>query len=162
MIKQLVNLVMPKQLGAIGTIAALSALSTGVKVFGSKRREDEINEAQQKKEASDRIIRAEQAGRIRRRQIKQGQIANSQIEAAALAGGSPGSSGQTNATSAVQSNVATNISDLNTGLATGNINASLNANISNAGKKTDFEIFNDIASPALNIGLGNQISKAFS
>jgi len=160
MIKQLVQLVMPKQLGIVGT--ALAVGSTALKLIGSRKREDEINEAQQRKEASDRIVRREQAGRIRRSQVKQGQQAIAQAEASKVAGGGGPSSGASNAVAQVQGNVATNLGNLNTDLATGDLNASLNANIQNAGRKGDFEIFNDIINPGLQLGLSNEISKAFT
>lgn len=158
MISKLVQLVMPKQLGIV---TALAVGSTAAKIFGSKRREDDINEAQRKKEASDRLVREEQAGRIRRSQIKQGQQAIAQAEATSVATGNTGSSGTSNAISAVQGNVATNIGNLNTDLATGDLNAGLNANIQNAGRPSDFELFNNIVNPGLQVGLSNSIAEAF-
>jgi len=134
--------------------------SAAVKVFGSNRREDEINEAQRRKEASDRVIRAEQAGRIRRKQVKQGREAIAQAEAIKAAGGT--SSGASNAVAGVQANVATNIGDMNTDLATGNINAAHSESIQNAGRPSDFELFNEIASPLINAGLSYSIANAFS
>jgi len=142
-------------------LAGLAVGSTALKVIGSNRREDEINETQERKEASDRLVRKEQAGRIRRNQIKQAQINQANVEATSMATGGPGSSGAKGASSGVQANLATNLANLNTDLATGDINAAGTSAIRNAGRPSDFELFNDIVNPGLQAGLSNSIAKAF-
>jgi len=140
---------------------ALALGSTALKIKGSNRREDEVNAAQERKEASDRIIRREQEGRIRRNQAKQGQVQIAQAEALSAAGGSA-SSGATNTVAQTQANVSENIGKLSTDMATSNINATLNQSILNAGKPSDFELFNQAVSPAINMFLSNQIANSFA
>ena len=160
MIGQLVNLVMPKQLGFLGAVLAVASTAYGI--HDSQKREGEINDAQRRKEASDRIIRAEQAGRLRRKQVKQGQIAMANAEATAEATGGSQGSGVASSMAGVQADVSTNIANINTGLATGKVNAVLNQDISNAGRPSDFALFNQAISPMLQQGLSSQISKAFT
>lgn len=146
---------------ALLTTALLAGASTATKIFGARRREKEVNDAQDKKLASEQLIRAEQSGRIRRKQIRDGSVAAASAEALGLANGANAGSGSQNAIAGVQNNVNENLGNLNTGLVTGNINAGLNSNIQNAGRKNNFELFNDAVSPAINAGLSNSIAKAF-
>ncbi len=160
MIKQLVNLVMPKPLTFLATALALG--STAYSIFDSGQREDEINDAQNKKSASDRLIRQEQAGRARRKQIRDAQVAQAQSENVANSSGNAATSGAINAVSAVQTSTADNLGEINTGLATGNINAVLTDQIKNAGRPSDFSLFNStFIQPAANTILTNSITNAF-
>lgn len=160
MINQLVQLVMPKQLGFLG--AALAIGSTALSFIESKKQEREINDAQNRSRASSRLIRQEQAGRARRAQIRDSQVAQAQSEATAVAGGNAPSSGSVNAVSGVQSSTAENLGNINTGLATGNINAILSEQVKNAGRPSDFALFNNaFVQPFAQQAISNSISNAF-
>jgi len=150
---------MPKQLGIVGT--ALAVGSGFLRAGSSKRRADEVNDAQQKQNRMEKQIRDEQAVRERRRQVRTSRIAASQSEAMGLATGSSQSSGATTAQSAISGDYAENIGSINTGLAEGNLNYLAATETLNAGQPTFFETFNEVISPSINNNVAN-INEYFS
>ena len=134
---------------AIGTILAVG--STIGKVIGSRRRDDDINQAQLDQQNVEKKIRAEQGVRERTRQIRQAKVASSQAEANAVAQGG-GSSGGANQQAGVASDLAYNLDMINFNTATGNVMSESKQNTMNAGRPSLFENINEAMSPLI---LGN-------
>ena len=130
----------------LGTIMAVG--STVGKVVGSRRRDDDVNAAQVNQQNIERKIRAEQATRERREQIRTARMMSSQAEAASVAQGGS-SSGSASTQAGIQGDFSSNMNDINFGMATGNIMSTAQQNTMNAGKPSTFENFNAAVSPLI-------------
>ncbi|RKX65861.1 MAG: hypothetical protein DRP42_04140 [Tenericutes bacterium] len=133
----------------------MSIIGTGLaigsavgKVVGSKRREDETNQAQVNQQNIERKIRAEQATRERREQIRSARMLSANAEAASVAQGGP-SSGSANTKAGIQGDFSSNMADINFGMATGNIMSTAQQDTMNAGRPSTFENFNAAMSPLI-------------
>lgn len=153
MIKQLIQLVMPKQLGFIGLGTALTLGVTGAKVAGSRRRDKDINSAQSAQQNIERKIRAEQGTRARREVLRTSRMQASQAEALALASGGNGSSGATTAQASINADTANNLDTINFQEVGGNQLDIAKQNTANAGKPNGFENFTTAVSPLI---VGNE------
>ena len=149
MIKQLVQLVMPKQLG-FGFGAAFAIGSFAFNVLEGKKRRSDVIEAQDIQTETERAVRAEQAGRGRRKQIRQSNILQAQAEAiqfsqaGQVAGGTSGG-----VSSAIQANLGRNLSSINFAQASGSALSRARSDVLNAGRPSTLGLVNQQLQPLL-------------
>lgn len=157
MIKQLVQLVMPKQLSVIGAAFAIGSFIYGV--AENKKRERDIAGAQEAQAQTDSAIRGEQAGRERRGQVRKANILRAQSEAVQFSqSGQAGDSGGVG--SAISANLNRNFGAVNFALGSGAASSSARSNVLNAGRQSTFGIINQQAQPLI-FGNIDKIDTAF-
>ena len=147
MIKQLLQLVMPKQLSIIGFGTAMALGGTAMSIAGSIGKDKKIAEAQEKQNILEKGIQKEQGVRERLRQQRTARINASQAEAAQVAGG--GSSGANTAQATIQSDLAFNLNQGAFNTATGNAISAAKQNTMNAGQPSTLDNINSAVSPLI-------------
>ena len=149
MIKQLVQLVMPKAL-SITSFAAFAVASFIFGVTESKRQERKIVRAQDEQRDVETGIREEQAVRERRKQARLANIQQAQAESIQLsqsgqvAGGDSGGVG-----ASISGNLGRNLDAINFSLASGSSISAARTGVANAGRPSTFGLVNQQVQPLL-------------
>lgn len=161
MIKQLVELVMPKQLNWIG-----AAIAIGSAVYGAvdaNKRAGEQDEANAALSVAEKAARNEQAVRERRKQVRTAHTLGAQATAIQLASGS-GVSSDTNVAGAqadISANLDSNLAAMNASIGAANSISTARTNVLNAGRPSNFSVLNQSLQPALFSNIDN-INSLFS
>lgn len=154
MIKQLVRLVMPKQLSFFGTALAVGSAALSLKGNSDKRKKQ--NEAISERKRVDQAVRKEQNTRSRINLMRNARIAGSQVEAQNLAGGGTGdSSGSINALNQIRATTDTGFGNLNTANSTAELIANAKQKSIEAGQDSDITAINKAVQPLIMNNVGS-------
>jgi len=149
MIKQLIQLIMPKKL-SVTPFAAFAVASFVFGVTENKRRERKVETAQSQQRDIETGVREEQAVRERRKQSRLFNIQQAQAEAAQLsqsgevAGGRSGGVG-----ASISNNLGRNLSSINFALDTGSSLSAARSGVLNAGSPSTLGLVNTQLQPLL-------------